>query len=543
MPARNKRAKKEQELLREKPVRASELQPGGTPTISAPAQIVRKTLQDALIDGYENPAQFARDFLDLDPYPAQETFLVKSRDAAEANFVAGNRVGKSWVGGVELLWRGFYRYISPFTAPDRASPHVSYKAVSTSLTLDQAKLAWNYAVTFAESKRFRPFVTDTIYNPFPTMTLRTRNEEGDWVLSEVWARSLAKGGLYLLGHSISFVLVDECAYIKGYPVIEDEVLRMRLADQGGALFRISTPNGRNHFFNYYQGGLTGDPRYYSQRVTTWDNPYISRPFIAEMKERMLAEYYAQNVMAEFVSLSDFFKLESIQALYEEQDYSLPLEPEAGATYVMGVDLGAMRDPTVVIVWRVDKQPAETVFVGEVRNANWRTSREFAANTYGTYRPVVTLVDATGVGAPIAQQLIDEDGLTGVEQFVFSAASKPEIMVRLQDAVQRKKFVFPYVQQTKEMINQLSFYRLDDKNIAQDYPIALALVNLARERYEARHSMRTELYDDLRAVDVLQGGLAVGGVDPDLMGNGTLFEHDWRTGLFIPVGSMSGERFW
>lgn len=542
MPARNKRAKKEQELLRNKPVQPEQLQSGAAPTISAPAQIVRKTLQDALIDGFEDPAQFARDFLDLDPYTAQDTFLVNSRDAAEANFVAGNRVGKSWVGGVVLLWRGFYRYISPYTAPDRASPHVTYKAVSTSLTLDQAKLAWNYAVTFAESRRFRPFVTDTIFNPFPTMTLRTRNEQGDWVKSELWARSLAKGGLYLLGHSLGFVLVDECAYIKNYPTIEDEVLRMRLADQGGALFRISTPNGRNHFFNYYQSGLTGDPRYYSQRVTTWDNPYVSRPFIEEMRERMLAEYYAQNVMAEFVSLSDFFKLESIQALYSEQDYALPLEPEAGADYVMGVDLGAMRDPTVVIVWRVDRDPVETVYVGELRNANWRASREFAVNVYGTYRPAVTLVDATGVGAPIAQQLIEEDGLTGVEQFIFSAASKPEIMVRLQDAVQRKKFVFPYVQQTKELINQLSFYRLDDKNIAQDYPIALALVNLARERFEARHSMRTELYDDLRAVDVLRGGAALGGAE-DLMGNGTLFEHDWRTGLFIPIGPAQEGQLW
>lgn len=543
MPARNKRTTKEGAALKKKTVAPEQIKVGEAPSITPPGIIVRKTLQEAVIDGLESPAQFARDFLDLDPYEAQDEFLVKSRDAAEANFVAGNRVGKSWTAGVVLLWRAFYRYISPFTAPDKPSPHVTYKAVSTSLTLDQARLAWNYALTFSESKRFKTFVVDTIFSPFPTMTLRTPSDTGDWVKSEVWARSLAKGGLYLLGHSISFVLVDECAYIKDYPRIEDEVLRMRLADQGGALFRISTPNGRNHFFTYYQSGLTGDPRYYSHRITTWDNPYVSKAFIEEMRERMLAEYYAQNVMAEFVSLSDFFKLEVIQALYENQDYSLPVEPVKGAEYVMGVDLGAMRDPTVVIVWRVDRQPAETVFVGEMRNTNWRASREFAANTWGTYRPAVTYVDATGVGAPIAQQLIDEDGLTGVEPFVFSNTSKPDAMVRLQDAAQRRKFVFPYVNATKELINQLSFYRLDDKGIAQDYPMALSLVNMAREQYENRYAMHTEFYDDLRAVDVLQGGRAISGEDRDLMGTGTLFEHDWRTGLFVPAGTMRGDNLW
>src|SRR5690606_24638333 len=124
------------------------------------------------------------------------------------------------------------------------------------------------------------------------------------------------------------------------------------------------------------------------------------------------------------SLSDFFKLEHIQALYAGIEWTIPREPERGATYVMGIDLGAMRDPTVVIVWRVDKQPAETVFVGAVQNANWRVSREFAARVYGTYQPARTYIDATGVGNPIAQQLVEEDGLQNVELFVIGASNKP-----------------------------------------------------------------------------------------------------------------------
>lgn len=533
MPAHNKRASKARKLT------ADTITVGKTPTVKAPGMTIVKTLQDALIDGFADPVVFAHDFLDCEPYEAQQDFLRKSRDCTEANFVAGNRVGKTWVSGIELLWRSFYLYTPPSIAPERPSPHVSYKAVSTSLTHDQAKLAWNYALTFSESKRFKPFVLDTVHSPFPTLTIKTRNERGDWASSEVWARSLAKGGVYLLGHSISFLSVDECAYVKGYPIIEDEVLRMRLADQGGALFRYSTPNGRNHFFNHYSEGLKGDPLIYSQKVTTWQNPTISRAVLERMKERMVAEYYAQNVMAEFVSLSDFFKIEHIEGLYQNVEYTdreglplpvqLPLAWDKGGTYVLGVDLGAMRDPTVVFVFRIDVSPIQIVYVGASHSPNWQTQRQFVNQVYRTYQPVHSVIDATGVGNPIAQQLIDEDGWTNAETFVIGAANKTDLLVKLQDAIQRRKFIFPYVTATKELVNQLSFYRLDDKTITQDYVIALALCNRAYEEHTKVNAMTTHVYDDLSFIDVLGGGYGISGEDV-----GTLFSYDARRGLFVPT---------
>lgn len=537
MPANNKKT------TRAAKIRAATIDVGQAPAPVATGSTVKKTLQEALVAGLEDPAQFARDFLDCDPYEAQCDFLRQSRDCSEANFVAGNRVGKTWTAGIILLWRAFYRYISPFTAPDKASPHVTYKAVSTSLTHDQAKLAWNYAYTFAtESKRFRPFVADVVHTPFPTMLLKTRNEAGDTVTSEIWSRSLAKGGVHLLGHSIAFLLVDECAYVKGYPTIEDEVLRMRLADQGGALFRISTPNGRNFFYDYFLRGMPNgegvrDPRYYSQRIQTWDNPYVSRAFLEEQRERMLPEFYAQNVLAEFVSLSDFFKLEVIQALYAEQDYSLPVEPVKGATYVMGVDLGAMRDPTVVIVWRVDTTPMQVVYVGAQKNSNWRAQRAFVMQTWHTYTPAKTVVDATGVGMPPYQTMIEEDGLENSVGHVITGSNKPDTLTRVQDAAQRKKFVFPYVTSTKELINQMSFYRLDDKDINQDQVIALAMTNLAYEDWSKTNTLDTTIYDDLAVISIERGGEAITGAD--VYGPGTLFGVDPKTGLFIPIGGTYG----
>lgn len=546
MPARNKRSTKAERFRAdgapERPRSAQEplqVVVGAAPKASPPVAIVQKTLQDALIDGYNDPVMFARDFLDVDPYPKQCEFLRSMRDTSESNFVAGNRVGKSWLGGVALTWKAFYRHISPYTRPERVTPHNVYKSVSVSLTLDQAKLAWNYALTFmSTSKRFKPFLQDYIYNPFPTIYLKTRNEKGEVVPSEVWARSLAKNGLYLLGHSINFILPDECAYIPKYPTIEDEVIRMRLADTGGSIMRISTPNGRNFFYNYFQQGQAGDPRFFSYRITTLDNPYVSREYVDQQKERMIPEYYAQNVLAEFVSLSDFFRVEDIQKLYTTPDgdaieLTLPQDPTPKGVYVMGADLGALRDPTVVEVWRIDGKDPQVVFLGAVQNGRWEASRAYVRTVYERYRPVRTVIDATGNGQPIFQQLIDEDGLEGTEGFIFSHTSKPDIMTRLQDAVQRRKFTFPYTLETQTLVQQLSFYRLDDKDIKQDYVIATALANRAYELATANLGLDTEIYDDLAVISVLRGGEGL--IGADVMGPGTIFQLDPTTGLYIPAG--------
>lgn len=551
MPANNTRARKDKQ---------AKIKVGESPTpVTAPQLIFKKTFQQALIDGFEKPSQFARDFLDVDPYGAQDTFLDQTRDAVEANFVAGNRVGKSWTGGVMLCWRAFYRYVSPYTAPDRITPHNIYKAVSTSMTIDQAKLAWNYALTFmTSSKRFSPFVRDYVYNPFPTIRLQTKDEKGDWVPSEIWARSLAKNGLYLLGHSINYIQPDECAYIPNYPTIEDEVIRMRLADTGGSIFRLSTPNGRNHFSIAYEAGLKQEgnipglgPRTFSQRVTSWENPNVSRAYLKLQKQKMAPEYYAQNVLGEFVSLSDFFKADNIVQMYadvsEEEgqaDVIIPFGngPQRGREYVLGVDLGALRDPTVCYVLDITegKGLPKLVDVQEVQNGSWAAGRALANKMYQTYKPIYSVIDATGAGQPIYQALCEDDGWENTEGFVFSASSKPDLMTRLQDRVQRVGIKFPFNYSTSKLVNQLSFYKLDDKKLEQDHVIALALVNRAFEQARKTNTVDTVLYDDLAFVEVYSGGRAVSGATiggNDISGPGYLFTIDPDSGFFIPTGEV------
>jgi len=529
MPARNKKIDKDSEALHRQVEGAVTV--GVHPKVQAPAGKGVKNLQDALVDGLNSISQWSRDFLDVEPYPKQGEVLDAIHDAAVANFSAGNRVGKTFVGGITLLWKAFYRHHPSSMQMEQRTHWNDYKAVNTSLSFEQAKLAWNYALKFAqESKRFAPFYLDAVHSPFPLIKLRTKDEKGEWVPTEVHARSLAKKGFYLLGLSINHLQVDECAYVPGYEIIEQEVLLMRLADTGGSLFRFSTPNGRNHFFKLYGEGLKGNPDVVSRTLTTWDNPFVSRKYLQEQQKTMLPEYYQQNVMGAFVSLSDFFPLDTIVGLYKDTDYPLQVEPVQGGVYVMGADLGAKHDPTVVQVWRIDVEPAQTVFIDSRRGGGWEQGRKFVCDVYGKYLPVQTAVDATGGGGHVAEQLVNEDKLPNVIQFVFSHSSKPLILTSLQDASQRRRFVFPYCTQTQELVSQMSFYRIADDKIAQDYVMSLALVNHAYDKWTEQHHLTTTIYEDLSFIETLRGGQAVAG---DVYGPGTLFRLDPGTGMYLP----------
>lgn len=537
MPRNNTKAAK---LRNERVPNITKATVGATPApVQTPGIIIKKTFEEALVAGRDSIASFAQDFLDVEMYDKQADAFDESIEASEITISAANRTGKSFGAGVWLIWKAFYQHIPARTRPERLSKRNPYKVFSTSLSQDQANLAWNYALSFTETPKFSPYVVDVVRSPFPELTIKTK-VNGTWEHSLIGARSLSKGANYILGHSLAAVLVDECAFVPGYEQIEELVLRMRLADWGGVILRISSPYGKaNHLYRYYLRGQPNangvrDPRYYSTTLSTYDNPYIPRAFLDEMRASMSAELFAQNVLGQFIDLNDFFPAAVVQALYDEVNYPLGTHSETGI-YVLGADLGAQRDATVVTVLDVSVKPHRLAYLGELRNASWASVEAFIGAAIERYNPIFSLLDETGVGRPTVEAIQAKYG--NVEGFVFSAVSKPDILTRLQDAAQRRRFIFPFRAETRTLIDQLSVYRLDDRNLDTDYVMSLALAVRAVELQGQRGRLDTEIDDDLLVVPVYGGGR---GIPRDLLlreggGGGLVFGLDPDTGLFIPMG--------
>lgn len=122
----------------------------------------------------------------------------------------------------------------------------------------------------------------------------------------------------LRGPSLTFAVLDEYAFMK--KGIWEEQIRPALSDQKGRALFISSPDYRNHFYDIYKFGLSGDCDYKSWHLTTEDNETIDPTEIEAAKRTMSAFAFKKEYLASFDTIgSGMFKEEWIKYGKEPKD--------------------------------------------------------------------------------------------------------------------------------------------------------------------------------------------------------------------------------
>ena len=123
----------------------------------------------------------------------------------------------------------------------------------------------------------------------------------------------------LRGTGLSHVVMDEYAFMK------EEVWEMILSPQlarseGGALF-IGTPDGKNHFYDLFQQGMSDDfPNWKSWHFASIENPYLPKAEIEEARARMSTERFQQEMEASFEGGSGLVLTASMFTIVEHEPY-------------------------------------------------------------------------------------------------------------------------------------------------------------------------------------------------------------------------------
>lgn len=151
----------------------------------------------------------------------------------------------------------------------------------------------------------------------------------------------------LRGRGLDFLVVDEAAFIP-----EDvwrKVLRPALSDKQGRAILISTPNGKNWFYDQYQTakGLVNWTTFF---WPSYVNKFMSKEEIEAAKDELSDADFRQEYMAEFLTRAgqvydDFSELNIID--------SFSPDPSQHDFYI-GVDFG-YANPTAACFMAVDKQ--------------------------------------------------------------------------------------------------------------------------------------------------------------------------------------------
>jgi phage FluMu gp28-like protein len=240
----------------------------------------------------------------------------------------------------------------------------------------------------------------------------------------------------LRGYTASNVVTDESAFFREDELVFYNVLFPMLQTTRGTLIASSTPWGKDSVFYKF----TQDSAFSKHRVRIGeviDAGLATKEFVDEMQQRTPSERFRREYLAEFVEdeLSYFSQKLILQCIDSQltpitDDWTKKFTAEAGR-YFLGVDLGKKVDRSVIAVmrWNGKKKVAELVGL-----------KDFPLDTpYGTVIGMVkvicdklprvekVLVDQTGVGEYIVEEMKNSNIRSRVEGVMLTVPSKQEIL--------------------------------------------------------------------------------------------------------------------
>ena len=307
------------------------------------------------------------------PHTAQRTWMTDTSSIKVA--ACGRRWGKTEALAVETA------------ALLILNPHSKHIIVAP--TQDQANLlfdrTWELVAPYADDHHIVLRLS-----PHPKIITQS-----GWLIS----RSASHDGRNLRGRSADRIVVDEAAYVP--EAIISGALMPILADRQGQLVLLSTPNGRNHFYQWYMAGQKGDANIRSYQFPTSSNPAIDGTFLA-MQRLLIPEcQYAVEYEAAFT--------DSKRTVFTEEMIVRALQPwqpdtKFGACRVAGVDSALYRDYTAWVCLEAAGGKAGVVESIRLPRLHYRAQAEKLADMAYKSGVQCMVCDATGVGIAVLELL-------------------------------------------------------------------------------------------------------------------------------------------
>ena len=223
----------------------------------------------------------------------------------------------------------------------------------------------------------------------------------------------------LRGEGLDFVVLDECAFLK--PETWTEVLRPALADkQGGALF-ISTPKGRNWFWNIHQRA-NYDAAWKSFHFTSYDNPFVAKSELDATKEQLPERVFRQEILAEFLEDG----LSVFRGITDAATAERQTGPRTGSTYVAGLDWALSVDFTVLTI--MDATTQSIAHIDRFNGVDYSLQRQRIKAACDRFGVVSVMAEENAMGKPNNDEL-RRMGLP-VRDFTTTNSSKAELIEKL-----------------------------------------------------------------------------------------------------------------
>ena len=273
-----------------------------------------------------------------------------------------------------------------------------------------------------------------LLEPYTTRSHATehRIELASGGVVEMWSLD---GGNAGRSRKYARVVVDEAAMVPNLMTVWSEAIRPTLTDLRGDAFFLSTPRGRNDFWQLFQHGM--DPL--RDDWACWQMPTSTNPFIhpaeLEAAQRELAERsFIQEYLAEFLEDSAVFRKVREAATAKPQEYAqhgYASHPEH--RYVVGVDWGKYEDYSVFAV--IDSTTKELVHLDRSNRIDYTVQIKRLQDLCKRFQVRQVIAETNANATTI--ELLRQSGL-GVREFTTTNESKQNIIEGLMLGLEQGK---------------------------------------------------------------------------------------------------------
>ena len=250
-----------------------------------------------------------------------------------------------------------------------------------------------------------------------------------------------------------------------------DYIRPILTENGGWAWFISTPRGKNHFWQLYEMALRNE-EWHCERLTVDDTDMITEADIQAERDSGMAESTIQQEY--YCSFEEGGAQQFIPQEYIEEAkvrISRPLGPK-----IMGVDPARFGDDHTAVVFR-DGDRLKWIMRWTGRDTMWTAGK--VAELIRTHKPDATFVDMVGLGSGVLDRL-NQLGYRPIGANAGAKAGKDHM----------------YINKRAEMWGRMRDW-LRDKGDIPDDPVLLSDLAMLEFEYDARNRIKLEKKEDMK----------------------------------------------
>lgn len=296
----------------------------------------------------------------------------------------------------------------------------------------------------------------------------------------------------LRGAGLDYAVLDEAAFMA--EDVWSKVVRPMLLESEGSADFLSSPNGRNWFWQIYQlGSDPNEPLWESYHFTSYDNPRISPAEIEDIKRNTPERVFQQEYLAEFLADGGAV-FRNITACIGD------LPTVARGHTILGCDWARYNDYTVFYV--IDAATRKVLDYDRFNQIDWTMQRDRLLTMARKWNVKEVIAEANSIGEPNIEEL-QKTGLQ-VTGFTTTSASKQQIINALALAFEQTDITIP---NDPVLIGELQAYTLErlpsgtfrysaPSGLHDDCVMALALAWYGVTKPQARYiEMPDWFFDD------------------------------------------------